>query len=238
MSKLTYEDKINIYIDKKGGMSIGSLSSEYKVSKNIINYLTALIDKHGIDILRTNKNRIHTKFEKQEAIDKIKEIFINNKERYGYRRITLELRNQGYNVNHKKVYRIMVKLGLKPLKRNKRKYSSYKGTVGKIADDLIERNFNAQKPNQKWYTDVTEFNLRGEKCYLSPILDGFNGEVISYNTSKSPNLEQINDMLNKAFDGKNLEGLIFHSDQGWQYQHQSYQQRLKNKGIKQSMSRK
>ena len=73
---------------------------------------------------------------------------------------------------------------------------------------------------------------------MSPILDGFNGEVISYNTSKSPNLEQINNMLNKAFDGRSLEGLIFHSDQGWQYQHQSYQQRLKNKGIKQSMSRK
>ena len=169
----------------------------------------------------------------KEIIDKIKEMFINNKEIYGYRRITLELRNQGYNVNHKKVYRIMVKLGLKPLKRNKRKYSSYRGTIGKVADNLIERKFNADKPNQKWYTDVTEFNLRGEKCYLSPILDGFNGEVISYNTSKSPNLEQITDMLNKTFNG-----LILHSDQGWQYQHQSYQQRLKNKGIEQSMSRK
>ena len=129
----------------------------------------------------------------------------------------------------------MVKLGLKPL----RKYSSYKGTVGKVADNIINRDFEADKPNEKWYTDVTEFNLRGEKVYLSPILDGFNQEVISYNTSKSPNLEQINDMLNKAFDrNNNLDGLIFHSDQGWQYQHESYQQRLKNKGIKQSMSRK
>ena len=79
----------------------------------------------------------------KEIIDKIKEIFINNKERYGYRRITLELRNQGYNVNHKKVYRIMVKLCLKPLKRNKRKYSSYKGTVGNILDNLINRKFEA-----------------------------------------------------------------------------------------------
>ena len=175
----------------------------------------------------------------KEIIDKIKEIFINNKERYGYRRITLELRNQGYNVNHKKVYRIMVKLGLKPLKRNKRKYSSYKGTVGKISDNLIKRDFNSDKPNKKWYTDVTEFNLRGEKCYLSPILDGYNGEVISYNTSKSPNLEQINDMLNKAFDkNKDLEGLIFHSDQGWQYQHAYYRNRLSKHGIIQSMSRK
>lgn len=104
---------------------------------------------------------------------------------------------------------------------------------------MIKSNFESEKPNQKWCTDVTEFNLRGEKIYLSPILDGFNGEVITYNTSKSPNLEQINDMLNKAFGNhNNLEGLIFHSDQGWQYQHQSYQQRLKKNGIKQSMSRK
>ena len=174
----------------------------------------------------------------KEIIDKIKEIFFYHKERYGYRRITLELRNQGYNVNHKKVYRLMVKLGLKPLKRNKRKYSSYKGTVGRIADNFIDRKFEADKSNEKWYTDVTEFNLRGEKAYLSSILDGYNQEVISYNISKSPNLEQINDMLNKAFDNRDLEGLIFHSDQGWQYQHQTYQQRLKNKGIKQSMSRK
>lgn len=174
----------------------------------------------------------------KSIIDKIKEIFFYHKERYGYRRITLELRNQGYLVNHKKVYRLMIKLGLKPLKRNKRKYSSYKGTVGKIADNLINREFEADKPNEKWYTDVTEFNLRGEKVYLSSILDGFNQEVISYNVSKSPNLEQINDMLNKAFDSKELIGLIFHSDQGWQYQHESYQQRLKNKGIKQGMSRK
>ena len=72
-------------------------------------------------------------------------------------------KEMGYNVNHKKVYKIMVKLGLKPLKRNKRKYSSYKGTIGKIADNLIERNFRADNPNEKWYTDVTEFNLRGEK---------------------------------------------------------------------------
>lgn len=108
----------------------------------------------------------------------------------------------------------MVKLGLKSLKRNKRKYLSYKGTIGTITDNLIERDFNAGKPNKKWYTDIAEFNLRGEKCYLSPILDVINGEVISYNISKLSNLEQINDMLNKVFDGRNLEGLILHSDDG------------------------
>ena len=71
MSKLTYEDNINLYTDKKKGMSIGSLSNKYKVRKSVINYLTALIDKHGIDILRTSKNRIHTKYEKQEAINRV-----------------------------------------------------------------------------------------------------------------------------------------------------------------------
>ena len=115
------------------------------LAKSVYYYTLSKIDKD-------DKNK--------EIIDKIKEIFINNKERYGYRRIMLELRNQGYSVNHKKVYRIMIKLGLKPLKRNKRKYSSYKGTVGKIADNLIERDFNEEKSNQKWYIDVTEFKRR------------------------------------------------------------------------------
>ena len=151
-------------------------------------------------------------------MEKIKEIFYHHKKRYGYRRITLELKNQGYIVNHKKVYRLMVKLGLKPLKRNKRKYSSYKGTVGKIANNLIEREFYADKPNEKWYTDVTEFNLRGEKCYLSPILDGFNGEVISHNISKSPNLAQIKDILDKVFYKKEnlfLRDTIFVDNQDY-----------------------
>ena len=87
-----------------------------------------------------------------------------------------------------------------------------------LAKLLIERDFNADIPNKKWYTDITEFNLHGEKCYLSPKLDGYNGEVISYNTSKSPNLEQISDMLNNAYNkNNNLEDLVLYSDQGWQY---------------------
>ena len=103
---------------------------------------------------------------------------------------------------------------------------------------MIERDFNSSKLNMKWYTDVTEFNLRGNKIYLSPIVIGFNQEVISYNISYSPNIEKIKHMLNKTFDTKKLDGIILHSDQGWQYKLQSYQQRLKNNGVIQSMSRK
>ena len=120
-----------------------------------------------------------------------------------------------------------------------KKYRSYKGEIGKVAPDLIRRDFTATAPNQKWTTDITEFSIFGKKLYLSPVLDMHNSEIISYNISDRPILSQIMDMLDKAFvrvpDGSNL---IFHSDQGWQYQHQKYQERLQEKGIRQSMSRK
>ena len=102
-----------------------------------------------------------------------------------------------------------------------------------------KQNFKATKPNEKWTTDVTEFHIKVGKIYLSPILDMFDGSVVSYNISTSPNFEQIKNMLNKAFEtNPNLNGLIFHSDQSWQYQMELYHKLLKEKGIIQSMSRK
>lgn len=133
----------------------------------------------------------------------------------------------------------MNKLNLQSITHKRRKYSSYKGTIGKIADNYIKRNFEATKPNEKWFTDITEFNLRGNKIYLSPILDAYGRYIVSYNISISPNSFQIIDMLNKAFNSNpNVDKLIFHSDQGWQYQHNFYTKRLKEKNIIQSMSRK
>ena len=130
-------------------------------------------------------------------------------------------------------------MGLLGIRRNKRKYSSYQETIGKVADNIIERDFFADSPNKKWYTDITEFNLRGEKIYLSPILDGYAGDIVSYNISRRPDFSQINDMLNKAFmENPKTHDLIFHSDQGWQYQHYGYQKTLSEHGIIQSMSRK
>lgn len=143
----------------------------------------------------------------------IQDIFKIHKSRYGYRRITLKLQNKGYRVNHKKVRRLMKKLNLICIVRQKRKYSSYKGEIGKVANNLIQRQFHADKPNQKWFSDVTEFNLRGEKLYLSPILDGHGGYIISYNVSTSPDLRQTKDMFDKAFKtNPHINGLIFHTD--------------------------
>ena len=168
----------------------------------------------------------------------IKSIFHEHKGRYGYRRVTAEIRNRGFVINHKTVQRLMGEMCLKSKIRQVR-YRSYKGEVGKIAPNIIARDFAADAPNRKWATDVTQINIGATKLYLSPILDMFNGEIISYNLSKSPNLEQIYDMLDKAFAKfDNLDGLILHSDQGWQYQHFGYRQRLADHHITQSMSRK
>jgi transposase InsO family protein len=176
------------------------------------------------------------KYEQAKSV--IQEIYHVNKGRYGYRRITMELHNRGYSLNHKTVLKLMNQCNIKCQVRI-RKYRSYKGEVGKVAPNILQRNFNADKPNQKWTTDVTEFSLFGTKLYLSPILDLFNGEIIAYNISERPTFRQIMDMLDKAFEKiPDSTNLIFHSDQGWQYQMKHYQYRLQQKGIIQSMSRK
>ena len=132
----------------------------------------------------------------------------------------------------------MNQLGLKCLVRMK-KYRSYQGKVGKIAPNILNRDFKATKPNEKWVTDVTEFHLFGEKLYLSPILDLFNGEIVAYNIEKRPVFQLVTKMLDRAFHRLN-EGdtPILHSDQGWHYQMSKYQHLLKEQHIKQSMSRK
>lgn len=180
------------------------------------------------------------KSEDKYAVEKecIKNIFFEHKGRYGYRRVTSEMRNRGFTINHKTVQRLMDEMCLK-CRLRKVHYHSYKGVIGKIAPNVIARDFAAAAPNRKWATDVTQIKIGSVKLYFSPILDMFNGEVISYNISRSPNLEQVYDMLEKAFSKfDNLDGLILHSDQGWQYQHCGYRQRLVEHNVTQSMSRK
>lgn len=182
---------------------------------------------------------------KNQSIDKyqvekelIKQLYHHHKGRYGYRRIALELKNKGVVINHKTVLRLMKVLGLKSVIRIK-KYKSYKGEQGKIAPNILNREFKAIRPDQKWATDLTEFNVSGKKLYLSPIIDLFNGEIVSYELSERPTFNQVITMLKKSF--KRLPAkpdIILHSDQGWQYQMKQYHCLLKENGIIQSMSRK
>ena len=146
-------------------------------------------------------------------------------------------------VNHKRVLRIMKQEGLlcTKFRTRSRKYSSYKGQVGKVAPNVVNRNFKASKPNQLWLTDVTEFRIKGreDRLYLSPILDVYNSEIISYTLSQHPTLRLTNSMLDKAIKKLDTnDKLVIHSDQGFHYQHGSWTSKLKRMNITQSMSRK
>lgn len=173
-----------------------------------------------------------------EIRKQITDIFHENKGRYGYRRITMEMHNRGYVINHKTVLRLMNEEKIKCMVRIK-KYRSYKGEVGKVAPNLLERDFSTSAPNEKWVTDVTEFSLFGRKLYLSPILDLYSSYLVSYTISEHPALSLVLNMERQALSvlSRGAEPIL-HSDQGWQYQHKQYQKLLKDHGIKQSMSRK
>lgn len=174
----------------------------------------------------------------QETKTEIIQIFKENKGRYGYRRITAELHNRGDKINHKLVQKLMKQCGLK-CEIRKKKYRSYKGEVGKTAPNVLARDFESTEPKKKLVTDVTEFAVGSEKVYLSPVLDLYNGEILAYDLSLRPTFSQTSRMLDAVFLVlSDCSDVILHSDQGWQYQMKKYQQRLKDKGIVQSMSRK
>lgn len=174
----------------------------------------------------------------QREREEIRKISEENNGWYGYRRVTYELRNRGLKLNHKLVMKLMKQENL-TCKLRAKKYHSYRGKAGKIVPNLLNREFKADTPNSKWATDVTEFKVHSQRLYLSPIMDLFNNEIISFSLSKSPNFSQITKMLNDAFQKiPDNTHLILHSDQGWQYQMKLYQGMLQDKGIRQSMSRK
>lgn len=174
-----------------------------------------------------------------KARNEVYGIFHEHHGRYGYRRITDEMRNRGYAINHKTVTRLMKEAGV-VCKVRMKKYRSYKGEVGKIAPDLLQRDFASDRPLRKLVTDVTEFSLFGVKLYLSPVLDLYNGEIVSYTLYDRPVLGMVTEMMDKLIrkGGPALRGSLLHSDQGWQYQHKKYQGILKGSGMTQSMSRK
>lgn len=158
--------------------------------------------------------------------------------RYGYRRMTAEMRRRGIVINHKTVYRLMREIGLYCYVRM-RKYNSYRGEVGEKAPNLLARNFVATSPYEKWATDITEFHLFGRKIFLSPIIDLYNGEIISYTISDHPRFSCVMEMLETAIRKLPVQhSLVLHSDQGWQYRMRAYCDSLRQAGITQSMSRK
>ena len=183
----------------------------------------------------------HTKEKYDQYVvekEAIKSIFENSKSTYGYRRIALEMKNQGYIINHKTVLKLMKMLEIQG-KQRKSKYRSYKGEIGQISSNTLQRDFYTNKPYTKLATDVTEFKICNERVYLSPVIDMYNNEILSYAISTSPNFGQTREMLKGLFKilPKGAKPLL-HSDQGWQYQMKEYQRLLKEHDVTQSMSRK
>ncbi|WP_412525428.1 IS3 family transposase [Burkholderia lata] len=168
----------------------------------------------------------------------IRSVYDHHRGRYGYRRITASIRQAGQMINHKTVQRLMRQLQLKSLVRPK-KYRSWRGEVGRVAPNLLQRQFNAERPNQKWVTDVTEFNVGGQKLYLSPVMDLYNAEIVAYQMDQRPSFELVSGMLKKALAklGRKDRPLL-HSDQGWQYQMPAYRRLLAQHALTQSMSRR
>mgnify|MGYP001751977510 FL=1 len=177
-----------------------------------------------------------------EQLAAIRKIHADSKERYGYRRVMYVLRNQGTHLNHKTVHKLMQHLNLQGAHpKAYKKYNSYKGTVGKIAPNILNREFNPPKPMTSFATDISEFAIANGKLYLSPIIDMCSNEIVAYDISRSPDLRQINRMLSrfgKVIRINNIKEALIHSDQGWQYQNRLYTNWVKQHNLTQSMSRK
>lgn len=168
----------------------------------------------------------------------ITKIFNNSNATYGYRRVWRALRNENEIVNKKLVRKLMRQLGLVSKIRRK-KYTSYRGTTSHIADNVLDRNFEQNAPNKAWVSDVTEFRVAGTKVYLSPIMDLFDRTILAHTLSSSPSTKFTSRSLSDAIALFSPgEGLIVHTDQGFQYQHASWRDLITSIGGVQSMSRK
>lgn len=220
-------------------MVVEELRGKYKLS--------LLLEIAGISkqIYLYEKKHLNDKEQKDKYYeDLILDIYNSNYKKYGIPRITIELNKRLLKeglprINHKRVERIMIKLGIKA-RPKQRKYVSYKGTVGRIAANLLDRDFSTDGPYQKIGTDVTVFIMPFGKLYLSPIIDFHTREVLAYDLSESPDFRQIRRMFDDLIDkhGTSISGAILHSDQGWQYQMEKYRLRLAELELTQSMSRK
>lgn len=171
-------------------------------------------------------------------MERIQEAYKTHRGRYGYRRITAYL-NKGTEerINHKKVYRIMKKMGLQARIRRKRKYYSKENNVAVVKPNLLNREFLANKLNQKWVTDITYLFYGNQRIYLSVIVDLYNREVVAYNMSKNNDNQLVIKTLQNAFiKTNNTKDILLHSDQGSQYTSRFYAATLSRNGIMQSMS--
>ncbi|MBQ3559857.1 MAG: IS3 family transposase [Agathobacter sp.] len=238
-------EKAGDILKKEMGISLDELSNREKVF-----LIDALRNKYKLNellsCLKLSKSSycyqvqcINREDKYKELRTKVKELFIENKERYGYRRIHCLLRNNGIIVSEKVVRRIMKDEQLIVKTSKRRKYNSYKGEISPEIDNVINRKFSADLPNQKWLTDITEFHIPAGKVYLSPIVDCFDGMIVSWTIGTSPNAELVNSMLMKAISTLNTnEHPLIHSDRGCHYRWPEWIRITTEAALTRSMSQK
>ncbi len=169
----------------------------------------------------------------------INRIFEESSQTYGYRRIYGSLVKEGIRVSEKVIRRIMLEEGISVRQVRKKKYSSYKGEISPAVKNVINRKFTAANPNEKWLTDITEFYLPAGKVYLSPIIDCFDGMVVSWSVSTSPNANLVNSILDEALTTlESNEHPIIHTDRGCHYRWPVWIERMNQSGLTRSMSAK
>ena len=168
----------------------------------------------------------------------IRDIFKENNHCYGYRRIHQHLRNSGSVLSEKVIRRLMHELGLHVSKAMIRKYNSYKGEITPAVENLVKRNFHAAGPNELWLTDITEFHIPSGKVYLSPIIDCYDGMVVSWTIGTSPSSDLTNQMLLGALGTIDDEKPILHSDRGFHYRTNQWIEIVDTYGLTRSMSKK
>lgn len=231
-----------------------SETTKEKTNQEKVEIIRSLRDQYPLTellkVLHLSKSSyfytLHTSETKDKELENQLIVIRQSHPNYGYRRMTAMLRKEGVIINEKRVLRVVRKLQLLVTNyhHKSRKYNSYKGTVGKIAQNLVKRRFETSVLHQKMVTDTTEFKYYeegvGKKAYLNPFLDLFNREVISYSLTKKPNARAIIDALEEAISRSSdcLYRRTIHSDQGWAYQMHQYTDTLKKHHIFQSMSRK
>jgi transposase InsO family protein/transposase-like protein len=238
------KETINV-LKKDRGVDLTSLKNREKTAM-----IDAMKNKYPLSILLKRLALSKSSYYYQKSVpagkdkypavrERIKELFVDNRSCYGYRRIHALLKKDGRTVSEKIVRKIMKEEDLTMGAKKRKKYSSYQGEISLPVENIIDRDFHAQGPNEKWLTDITEFAISAGKVYLSPIVDCFDGYLMSWTIGVSPDASLVNGMLDEAASrmppGSHP---IVHTDRGCHYRWPGWIQKMEEYGLERSMSKK
>lgn len=212
---------------------IGALKTTYPITK-LMKKIGIARSSYYFHQLKIGRPDPYVKLRTQ-----ILEIFKTSRRTYGYRRIWMTLQSKGMKISEKIVRQLMTEAGLRVVKKKRQRFSSYRGEITPAPTNMLGRNFHAEQPNEKWLTDITEMAAADGKVYLSPVIDCFDGMVVTWKMSRNPNARLTNGMLKDAINGlPNKSKPILHTDRGVHYRWPSWIHIVEQAGLIRSMSKK